>query len=400
MNEIVQPRVKLVAIAKDEAAYLPEWIFHHKRMGFDLIEVYVNRTTDNSQDMLKYLSSKFSGISCKSADWIDYCPAGAQHNLQYIIYSKAYADTLEADDADYVLFLDIDEFWTPKSMATQVQSVIAKYPKADAISFQWINDYGSDAPFQPLRQDILGKINPLVKTLVKVGAPITKIGYHMPELDNGSKHILMDGDTVKRDERVEEGIAKELQHMRPVMIIHRLFRSPKEYVSLLHRGRPSDEMQLKLNRGGYNYVMGREVSYPLNEDNYAQYRQALDGFLQSAELKSLLSIAREFVEARYQKALDAVANIKAKNFHDLARIFRGCTEDERKLVFDTIASSRFLREQESVQTVIDIAKKVDESDLHMGYIIWKRARELRPQGPLIQKRIARYEKLVADGELT
>ena len=49
MNHI---RVKLAAIARDEAAYLPEWIFHHLEFGFDEIEIYINNTTDNSLAVL------------------------------------------------------------------------------------------------------------------------------------------------------------------------------------------------------------------------------------------------------------------------------------------------------------------------------------------------------------
>lgn len=41
-------KIKLVAIAKDEAAYLPEWIFHHLYFGFDQIDIYVNNTSDNT----------------------------------------------------------------------------------------------------------------------------------------------------------------------------------------------------------------------------------------------------------------------------------------------------------------------------------------------------------------
>jgi hypothetical protein len=49
-------KVKLVAIAKDEAAYLPDWIFHHIYFGFDHISVYVNNTTDNTEKLKERLS--------------------------------------------------------------------------------------------------------------------------------------------------------------------------------------------------------------------------------------------------------------------------------------------------------------------------------------------------------
>ena len=49
-------KIKLVAIAKDEAAYLPEWIFHHLYFGFDAIDIYVNNTTDNTHELSQYLA--------------------------------------------------------------------------------------------------------------------------------------------------------------------------------------------------------------------------------------------------------------------------------------------------------------------------------------------------------
>lgn len=40
---------KIIAVAKDEGAYLAEWIFYHLYKGFDEIEVLINRTTDPGQ---------------------------------------------------------------------------------------------------------------------------------------------------------------------------------------------------------------------------------------------------------------------------------------------------------------------------------------------------------------
>lgn len=399
MTEIQPPRVKLVAIAKDEAAYLPEWVFHHKRMGFNAIEIYYNRTTDNSLEMLDYLSTQVVELSASSIDWIDTCPTEAQFNLQYIAYAKAFAETRKNQDADYIMFLDIDEYWTPKNMSMSIQQVISKYPKADAISFQWINEYGRDREFDVLNPDVIGKINPLVKTLINMKAQVLKHGYHMPELAPGSKHIMMDGDPVRHDGQLKEGIAKDMSHMRAVMVLHRLFRSPKEYVSLLHRGRPSDEVQLKFNRGGYNYAMGREVKYPLSEPQYQRYRDALDAFLAKPKLRELLSDARDFVNKRYQQTMDALGNIGAKNFHDIARIFRGCSEREMQQVRDVISNSAFVKNTQGVETLIKLAITIDEHNRDVGQIIWHRAKALRPHGPLILRKIEKYEADRAAGLL-
>jgi cellulose synthase/poly-beta-1,6-N-acetylglucosamine synthase-like glycosyltransferase len=48
-------KVLLAAIAKDEAAYLPEWIYYHLSIGIDEIVIYVNSTTDNTIQILDKL---------------------------------------------------------------------------------------------------------------------------------------------------------------------------------------------------------------------------------------------------------------------------------------------------------------------------------------------------------
>ena len=46
-------KIKLVAIAKNEAAYLAEWIFHHLYLGVDEIEIHFNRCSDNTLDYIE-----------------------------------------------------------------------------------------------------------------------------------------------------------------------------------------------------------------------------------------------------------------------------------------------------------------------------------------------------------
>lgn len=46
-------KIKLIAIAKDEAAYLPEWIHYHLSVGFDSISVLTNGITDNTDKVLE-----------------------------------------------------------------------------------------------------------------------------------------------------------------------------------------------------------------------------------------------------------------------------------------------------------------------------------------------------------
>ena len=51
-------RIKLAAIAKDEAAYIPLWVYHHLRFGFDSIDVWINASNDNSIKILEKIKEK------------------------------------------------------------------------------------------------------------------------------------------------------------------------------------------------------------------------------------------------------------------------------------------------------------------------------------------------------
>ncbi|WP_416305703.1 glycosyltransferase family 2 protein [Neptunicella sp. SCSIO 80796] len=383
------PRVKIVAVAKDEAAYLPDWIHHHLYLGFDFIDVYVNRTTDNSLQMLNFINKTYPQVRGISADWIDTCPQEAQSNLQYIVYAKAFEEAKVNDEADYILFLDIDEFWTPKSLRKSIQECIAENPHADTISFEWINEFGRDDAFLPLAQQIQGRINPLVKTLIKITAPVLKHRFHMPELDSGNS-VLVDGQPFVRDAQLREGLHRDLQHLRPVMIIHRAFRSPMEYISLLNRGRPSDELQIKLNRGGYNECAGREVLFELNKDGYDKYIESHSQFVQSMSFDEMLVKAREFVQSRYQRTLEYLPNVPRKYFLDLFRVFRGCTDKEYRQLTTAMMNSTRLKRCQDPDELVELAKGAEKIDVHVAHVIWKQALIYRSKGPQIKDKIKKY----------
>ena len=58
-----QIKTKIVAVAKDEGAYLAEWVHHHLFLGFDAIDIYINRTSDNSLEILHKISEKYPQVN-------------------------------------------------------------------------------------------------------------------------------------------------------------------------------------------------------------------------------------------------------------------------------------------------------------------------------------------------
>ena len=75
-------KIKLAAIARDEAAYLPEWIFHHLDFGFDEIEIYINNTVDNSSAVLENITDNYPVKVINAGGCNKFCVT-AYHKLLY-----------------------------------------------------------------------------------------------------------------------------------------------------------------------------------------------------------------------------------------------------------------------------------------------------------------------------
>jgi hypothetical protein len=360
-----RPKIKLIAVAKDEAAYLPEWIHHHLYFGFDAIDVYVNRTSDNSWAMLSKLQETYKKLSFFSADWVDNYPKDVQRNLQYVVYAKAFEENRSSNDFDYIMFLDIDEFWTPQNLQTTIQDCIVDNGYPASLSFSWVNEHGSDVPFVPLQANTNGQMSPLVKSAISLNAELMEISLHLPLL-NTEPNLMVDGDNFISDTANREYLHNDLQRLRSVMVIHRMFRSQLEYVSLLSRGRPSDELPLKLNRGGYNKSSGIHVTYSLNKDLYDEYIHSFNQFIAETNISDLLVEAQVFIKDRYQTTIDSIARMSSDYYDDLFVIFKGCGKEIKTQLIDIIKHSEELNTCNDVDKLLNIATKLQKHDAFLA----------------------------------
>ena len=100
-----QIKTKIVAVAKDEGAYLAEWVHHHLFLGFDAIDIYINRTSDNSLEILHKISEKYPQVNYFTADWIDLCSAEVGGKIQEITYALALDKEKQSKNFDYLMYL-------------------------------------------------------------------------------------------------------------------------------------------------------------------------------------------------------------------------------------------------------------------------------------------------------
>ncbi len=105
----------LIAICKNEAEYLPEWIEYHVNLGFSKIIIYDNESNDNTVEVLK----KY--IEDGLVDYIWY--PGKRMQV------RAYSDAINRvkQIARYVAFMDIDEFLCVNDESKTVKEVIDEF---------------------------------------------------------------------------------------------------------------------------------------------------------------------------------------------------------------------------------------------------------------------------------
>ena len=381
-------KIKLIAIAKDEAAYLPAWIFHHLYFGFDEIDVYINNTTDNTHELEAALSHN---TQVNFIDGDQFFKEGLERP-QEAVYLSAYKQA-KVEKFTHVLFIDIDEFWTPKNFKDSIQDCLKKVG-GDVISFEWFNKQSEANVFSSAYQNTIEGIKGrFVKSLCSLNVEITNIGVHNVISPN-AKYKLADGSafnfTGKMNGRIPpiKGPAK----LKDYFVMHRMYRSQMEYVSLLGRGRPSHAGSLfKNNRPGY-CVHQNVIEFKPNTTLLAQYDDAFQAFLEQYKIKPTLIVAQEFVKSRYEGVLKLIESAPVSELKTLKKLLANVTLRAVQKSFNSFKSSKLTLKE--VEVLRDLAIKLEKSNIQDAYQLMLIAQKHRPQGRTINKKIIEYELIL------
>lgn len=122
-------RATLVLTVKNEAAFLLEWVAHHRACGFTDILAFSNDCSDGTDAMLDRLAA-LGGLTHVRNDG----PHG--EGPQWAALKSAGNHPL-VRQADWVLFADIDEFVNIHVGARRLPDLVAALPEADAIALTW-----------------------------------------------------------------------------------------------------------------------------------------------------------------------------------------------------------------------------------------------------------------------
>lgn len=123
-------RFLAILCVRNEAAFLLEWLAHHRACGFDDVLVFSNDCQDGTDTMLDRLADM--GLLTHLRNDGPYDSRG----IQFTALTRA-ADLPVVRRADWVLPLDVDEFVNVHIGTRTVQSLVAALPEATAITLTW-----------------------------------------------------------------------------------------------------------------------------------------------------------------------------------------------------------------------------------------------------------------------
>jgi hypothetical protein len=320
----------VLATARNEGAYLMEWIAYHRAIGFEHIFLYTNDNTDGSDALLQLLAD--AGIISWFRNQVqpDTLP-------QHRAYGHALSVMPEILDYRWTMIADIDEFAGFDSTAfTSMPDYILwqEQRRAEAIALSWKlhvampGDVWRDRPSIerfPLREAAL---DPHVKMIFRTNMAWNANPHH-PEPPLGSSFVY-------RSERGEPYVQKvtPAQNAAPsakcAWISHYAFRSAPEMLMKLARGRADlpPDLQAAASANRVKTFLRQLGGPPLIEDKST----LRCGFRLAEEMRRLMSIPNlaaceadikhtytndmqkacdDFIEAAADTKLDYIAKLEA-----------------------------------------------------------------------------------------
>lgn len=317
-----------MAVAKDEAAYIHEFIHHYLYFGFSHIFIGVNRTSDNTTEVLEKIQAQHSNVYFYNIDWIDWArPNGTNINeeIQFLAYASFIAKiTNEFPEVQYCALLDIDEFWYPTGFQGTVDNWLQSTPYFDTASFYWACQFGDEAmfskPFINKNARPRGQIKSFIN--LKSQRPLDRVRAHSPLFKEHEQVVHIDA--CGNDFAPRQGLkaAGRPTGDQPAYILHRMTRSEVEYVSNLRKGMLEADTPIKTNRTGY-WSTSDDHRLPLDPFLVKQYHDSLDRFTETCLIQEELRRARDNIMAEADTILNTDRTTLIHNSHHYCQSLHG-----------------------------------------------------------------------------
>jgi len=320
-----QRRCGVIAIAKDEAPYLAEFIHHCVYFGFNQIVILLNRTTDSSELILKRIMGICPQVSILNMDFVDELEVS--HSMQSIGLACGIRALRRTGLSDFALICDIDEFWFPVDFETSIEQYLSALPPFDQVSFNWAAQMVKEKAFaKPFETNYAFPAKDF-KSIVRLSSPIMGVGPHggAYNLHYEPRSKSIDASGVNRNYSVplfgSEAPPSPASNPSPAdsktllkdpspdtqkwwhcilhqnaYVLHRNQRSEEEFLYRLLRGNanevaPSKRYRLKTYGSGYIYE-GPGMILDLSASKLNDYHNSLDQFVERCNIGDLISAAR------------------------------------------------------------------------------------------------------------
>jgi len=204
------------------------------------------------------------------------------------------------------MFLDIDEFWTPRDLRSTVQVVLESAGMPSLAAFNWFIALSDIEPFSatitPLLEgihhtNVKSAFNAKLRLRARTPHSVTPI-WPRPTWSSSGAGFASGARDATRTTPKSFGDG---------FVIHRYYRSQMEYLALLGRGRPKDKsLVFKNNRNGFH--AGRKNDPRRDEfrppaDAYLAYCQDLKAQLAEFDIQEFTPSAQESVRLRAARVL-------------------------------------------------------------------------------------------------
>lgn len=391
-------KIKLIAIAKDESAYLSEWIHHHIYFGIDAIHIAINDTTDCSVKLLEKIKKNHPNVNYSIEDEL-------KNNHPENFQSKAYrklSEQAKKEGFSHVLLLDIDEFLVSRDFKTPIKKMIQNIGQADCYLFHWFKHCDESKFSKCFKEKIKGKHAPQIKSLISLNSDYKHFHVHNVYGDLCYKTSNGNEYTFKKEDKTRANINNSIDYEQlPYLVIHRLYRSQQEYLSLLLRGRPKGDI-IKNNRFGYYEDKDTYSALTFPPDELEKYYSSLEEMIKKNNIESEISNGQSFVDKRYHDLLDKINNeelseadiisltVAIKNIsHTYINPFEFDENKKKKLIQASLNLT-----SSDVDFLRDLAVKLEPIDIETSFKIMSIAQILRPHGKFIDNKIKEYNRLI------
>lgn len=324
-------KVACIAMARNEGAYLTDWVFHHCHFGFNPLIVVLHDCSDQSATLLRELSRVLPIIVLDAKDASGL--VCAEKSLQAACYELGLQCALERA-ADAAMFLDIDEFWVPKDFTTNIQDFLGSSTWPAVYGFFWANKWSDETPFgRPVENQNTLIMNRHIKSLMPLRYHIDALGVHAP-VCRALPYLFADGSPQPRPGEAKQESPSIPSELMKAFILHRYWRSQLEYIAGLGRGMrqavtgaavipASNSVELRTNRWGY-LRGGNEMAWPVSAPLLDGYDLAHSKLLLEAGVVTRIVEEQYRVERQAQYVIREIPNwqrdpVKRMTLHDSLR---------------------------------------------------------------------------------